>query len=137
MVNPAAELRNLLLDNLFAEFFAYWRENVKDSPLTARVNVQQAAWRQLATEQIDGTLIAEQGEVRRAKLSRSLFDIVDALERGPVTLTPDPPKPNPLRDLVERKLTALRTARIVSVDASEKFKLDLEIAELEKQLESL
>jgi hypothetical protein len=136
MKEIASHLRNLVTQNRFTAFFKYWQENVpSSSPLNQQADELKATWNKLEDDEISGVLDHRDAGTRRAQLVSGLLRLVNKLsEDDPETRTEPTPTPDPLQDLMRRKLAALKRERILATDASVKFRLDLEIEELEQQL---
>ena len=130
MEEIAAHLRNLITSNRLSAFFTYWRENI---PSTSHHNetadLMKATWRKLQSDEIKGILDSRDANTRRAQLVNSMLSLTRKLTEEPHSV------PNPLQDLIRRKLAALERERILATDASVKFKLDEEIKDLKRQLE--
>lgn len=131
-------LRQLIVQNNYRGFFQYWKEKVaSSSPLHHQASQLEATWNKLEDDEIGGLLSGSEAGIRRARLTDGLLRLTDQLYSAhPATTHPNSSNttPNPIQELLQRKLAALRRERVLATDASVKFKLDLEIEEIEKQL---
>jgi hypothetical protein len=135
------DLLELLTENRIEEFFQQWKVKIHPtSPLNGDLRRLRADWVEAQQRSIRGE---NQDDVIRRIRNRA-FSLVENITQGDLEeqSTPDPgPSPQPLspqeakyRELAQNKLAHLRNARLLATDPSMMFKLDQEIAELEKLL---
>jgi hypothetical protein len=136
-------LTDLVTSNRFDKFFKQWGEAIDPkSRLNRTKNQLLADHHELKTNDITQLLREEEARRRRRELVAGLLDLVDAItEQDLMGNTPEKTATTAtsttaesVEDLTRRNLTALERALILSVDASEQFRLKEQIRELKNQL---
>lgn len=140
-----SSLNDLITTNRFDKFFKQWAEEIDPkSRLNRTKNQLLADHHELKTNDITRLLREEEARRRRRELVAGLLDLVDSITEQDLmgnTSTPAPnataattPAAESVEDLTRRKITALERALILSIDASEQFRLKEEIRELKERL---
>lgn len=139
-------LTDLITTNRHDKFFKEWAEAIDPkSRLNRTKNQLLADHHELKTNDITQLLREEEARRRRRELVSGLLDLVDAItEQDLMGNVPAPPATTTppstasaeesVADLTRRKITALERALILSIDASEQFRLKEEIRELKNRL---
>lgn len=138
------QLTDLITNNDLEDFFSEWKEAIDPSSVLNRSCLQlKAEYYELEDNIISRLLRSEEAGLRKRQLVNSLLLLTDKIgaddlkhpQQPAAKATPTAPTTeDPLKALIRRKLAALQRAHILAVDAAQKFKLEVEIEELKKQM---